>query len=194
MKIQFTFNLIMKQSLGVEPDEAVTAKILENFHTFMEGFVSLPIHFPGTSYHKAVKVLLNISCVVYLNILIKCWICVLFFFLFFFFLSWFLDQAREKITNIIREIIVERRKGKRPQNGDFLDEILGRENLSDEERVSLVMDLLLGGYETTATLLALLIYFLAHSPQALQQLRVLYFPCLSLPILLSPFTKELLWF
>ena len=56
MKMQFTFNLMMKQSLSIGPDEAVTAQILEDFHTFMKGFVSLPIYIPGTSYHKAVKV------------------------------------------------------------------------------------------------------------------------------------------
>ena len=93
------------------------------------------------------------------------------FFGFLFFFGWFF-QARERITSTIKGVIVARRKEKRLQNGDFLDVILARENLSDEERVSLLMDLLLGGYETTATLLALLIYFLADSPQALQQLRV----------------------
>lgn len=131
---RFTFNLMMKQSLSIGPDEAVTAQILEDFHTFMKGFVSLPIYIPGTSYHKAVK-------------------------------------ARERITSTVKGIIEGRRKENRLQNGDFLDVILSKENLTDEERVSLILDLLLGGHETTATLMALLIYFLAHSPQALQQLR-----------------------
>ncbi|RVW78614.1 Cytochrome P450 724B1 [Vitis vinifera] len=110
------------------------AQILEDFHTFMKGFVSLPIYIPGTSYHKAVK-------------------------------------ARERITSTVKGIIEGRRKENWLQNGDFLDVILSKENLTDEERVSLILDLLLGGHETTATLMALLIYFLAHSPQALQQLR-----------------------
>ena len=57
MKMQFTFNLMMKHILSIGPDEAVTAEILGDFHTFMKGFVSLPIHIPGTPYFKAVKVL-----------------------------------------------------------------------------------------------------------------------------------------
>lgn len=88
--------------------------------------------------------------------------------------GWFL-QARERITSTVKGIIEGRRKENWLQNGDFLDVILSKENLTDEERVSLILDLLLGGHETTATLMALLIYFLAHSPQALQQLRVLVF-------------------
>jgi hypothetical protein len=31
-------------------------KILDDFRTYMKGFVSLPLNFPGSSYSKAVKV------------------------------------------------------------------------------------------------------------------------------------------
>lgn len=165
MKMQFTFNLMMKHSLSIGPDEAVTAQILDDFHTFMKGFVSLPIYFPGTAYHKAVKVAtLRETIILFVfNLFVTCA------------MDWFL-QARGRIASTVQRITEERKKEKRLQNGDFLDMILAKENLSDEEKVSLIMDLLLGGYETTATLLALLIYFLAQSPQILQQLRVLILP------------------
>lgn len=58
------------------------------------------------------------------------------------------------------------------KKGDFLDMLLSNDNLSDEERVSLVLDLLLGGYETTSVLMTLSVYFLGLSPLALQQLKV----------------------
>lgn len=45
------------------------------------------------------------------------------------------------------------------------------EELNDEERVSIVMDLLFAGYETTAGLLSLLVYYLAQAPEALEQLK-----------------------
>lgn len=54
--LQFTFNVIVKQLLSIESGEPLASKILEDFLTFMQGFVSLPIYIPGTSYAKAVKV------------------------------------------------------------------------------------------------------------------------------------------
>lgn len=47
---------------------------------------------------------------------------------------------------------------------DFLQVIMSNWKLNDEEIVSVVLDILLGGYETTATLMGLIVYFLAHSP------------------------------
>ncbi|KAK6913043.1 Cytochrome P450 [Dillenia turbinata] len=83
-------------------------------------------------------------------------------------------KARMRICTTIREIIKGRREGNNDvgqTKGDFLDVILSNVNLSDEERVSIVLDLLLGGYETTSTLMSLLVYFLAHSHHALEQLK-----------------------
>ncbi|CAJ1786569.1 unnamed protein product [Sphenostylis stenocarpa] len=83
-------------------------------------------------------------------------------------------QARIRLTAIIKGIIVERRKCNhvRPaQGGDLLNVILSKDNLSTEEMVSLVLDLLFGGYETTAKLLSLIVYFLGGASNALQRLK-----------------------
>lgn len=82
-------------------------------------------------------------------------------------------KARARISRTIREIIEERRKKEGPKRGDFLDEMMDKrsEELNDEERVSIVMDLLFAGYETTAGLLSLLLYYLAQAPEALEQLK-----------------------
>lgn len=61
----------------------------------------------------------------------------------------------------------------RAGEGDFLDVILKKRSLSEEETVSIVLDIMLGGYETTATLLALIVYFLAHAPAVFQKLKVI---------------------
>lgn len=57
------------------------------------------------------------------------------------------------------------------KDGDFLDEMLMKREINDEEKVSVVMDLLFAGYETTAGLLGLLVYFLAKSPKVVEQLK-----------------------
>ncbi|KAH1150288.1 hypothetical protein AAZX31_16G063600 [Glycine max] len=83
-------------------------------------------------------------------------------------------QARIRLSAIIKDIIIERRKcnNVRPmQGGDLLNVILSKKNLSDEEMVSIVLDLLFGGYETTAKLLSLIVYFLGGASNALESLK-----------------------
>ncbi|KAE8021435.1 hypothetical protein FH972_007325 [Carpinus fangiana] len=141
----FALNTMMKQLLSIKPDEPLASKMLKNFETFMRGFVSLPVNIPGTGYANALK-------------------------------------ARARLTSTVEEIIQEREKRSKvgsgvnvddQEAGDFLDVILSkpRSLLNREEVVSLVVDLMLGGYETTATLMSLIVYFLAHSPNALQKLK-----------------------
>ncbi|XP_077252078.1 cytochrome P450, family 724, subfamily A, polypeptide 1 [Tasmannia lanceolata] len=133
---KFSFNVIVKQILSLEPEEPQTTKILEDFLTFMKGLVSFPIYIPGTPYAKAVR-------------------------------------ARARISTTVGVMVDERRKMVEGQEkGDFLDVLLSNTSLSDEEKVSLVLDLLLGGYETTSLLMALAVYFLERSPPALEQLKV----------------------
>lgn len=75
----------------------------------------------------------------------------------------------------MREIIKEKEKEMNVEiarKEDFLDVILSKRRLSDDETVSIVLDILLGGYETTSTLISLIVYFLAHSPVAFESLKV----------------------
>ncbi|KAJ0113604.1 hypothetical protein Patl1_02881 [Pistacia atlantica] len=132
---KFTLNLMVKHLLSIDPEEPLAFKILEDFETYMKGFVSLPIYIPGTAYARAVK-------------------------------------ARERLSLTVREIIREREQDiSRHREGDFLDVILAKRSLSYEETVSVVLDLLLGGYETTATLIALIVYFLGHAPNVFERLK-----------------------
>lgn len=80
-----------------------------------------------------------------------------------------LIQARGRLSTIVKEMIRERRKrglvGGNNNDDDFLQVLMSNNwKLSDEEIVSVVLDIMLGSYETTATLLGLIVYFLAHSP------------------------------
>ncbi|GMI66305.1 cytochrome P450, family 724, subfamily A, polypeptide 1 [Hibiscus trionum] len=137
---KFTFNVIVKQVLGLTPQEPETSKILEDFLTFMKGLISLPIYIPGTPYARAV-------------------------------------QARSRISSTVKAII-EKRRSRRNDDGkiskkssDFLEILLSVDTLSEDEKVSFVLDSLLGGYETTSLLMSMVVHFLSHTPAALQQLK-----------------------
>lgn len=69
------------------------------------------------------------------------------------------EHEEEDMKNAIRE-------------EDFLDAIISNEDLNYEEKVSIVLDILLGGFETSATSLSLVVYFLAKSPNLLHKLKV----------------------
>ncbi|CAL0332990.1 unnamed protein product [Lupinus luteus] len=133
---RFSINVMLKHLLNINPDEPLASKVLGNFENYIEGFVSLPINFPGTKYYKAVK-------------------------------------ARLRLSSIVHDIIKERRKGNMSptEGGDLLNVILSKQNLSDDEMVSVALDLLFGGYETTAKLLSMIVYFLGGAPNALEKLK-----------------------
>ncbi|KAK1282303.1 hypothetical protein QJS10_CPB22g00346 [Acorus calamus] len=134
---KFTFNVIVKQILSLRPDDHEATEILQKFHSFMEGLISMPINLPGTPYAKAIK-------------------------------------ARLEIEDIARVLLHARRKVQTVdanRRTDFLDVLLTYEELSEEEIVSMVMGLLLGGYETTASLLAIIVKFLGDDPKVLNELQ-----------------------
>lgn len=86
-------------------------------------------------------------------------------------------QARSRISSTVKAIIKERRTSSydgnsRKRMSDFLEILLTVDTLSEDEKVSFVLDSLLGGYETTSLLMAMVVFFLSYSDSALQQLKV----------------------
>lgn len=57
---------MVKHLLSVKPEEALASRILEDFQTYMRGFVSLPLNIPGTAYAKAVKVYMYVTFIMYI--------------------------------------------------------------------------------------------------------------------------------
>ncbi|XP_074591709.1 steroid (22S)-hydroxylase-like [Curcuma longa] len=57
---KFTFNLMAKNIMSMEPYEAKTEKLRLEYITFMKGVISAPLNFPGTPYWKALKSRSNI--------------------------------------------------------------------------------------------------------------------------------------
>lgn len=75
--------------------------------------------------------------------------------------------------------IIEERRRRNAENcskkiSDFLEVLLCTDTLSEDEKVSFVLDSLLGGYETTSLLLAMVMFFLSQTAPAVDQLKVTF--------------------
>lgn len=53
--MQFTFNLMAKNIMSMDPGEEETERLRREYITFMKGVVSAPLNLPGTPYWKALK-------------------------------------------------------------------------------------------------------------------------------------------
>ncbi|KAK9060415.1 hypothetical protein SSX86_021119 [Deinandra increscens subsp. villosa] len=148
---KFTFNVIVKQVLGLTPEQPQTARILEDFLTFMRGLISFPLYIPGTPYANAVKARIRISSSV--KQIIK-------------------ERRRNNVIFNNNNNICGNKNNNSQKESDFLEILLGVDTLSEDEKVSFVLDALLGGYETTSILMAIVVHFVAKSPAALEQLKV----------------------
>ncbi|XP_020252374.1 cytochrome P450 90A1 [Asparagus officinalis] len=85
-------------------------------------------------------------------------------------------QARMKVAEKLRGV-VRKRKEERKRNGgeginDMLDELMeAEEGFSEEEMVDFLLALLVAGYETTPTIMTLVVKFLTDNPSALSLLK-----------------------
>ncbi|KAL6596338.1 hypothetical protein ACP70R_047702 [Stipagrostis hirtigluma subsp. patula] len=52
---KFTFNLMAKNIMSMDPGEEETERLRLEYITFMKGVVSAPLNFPGTAYWRALK-------------------------------------------------------------------------------------------------------------------------------------------
>ncbi|CAN8299785.1 unnamed protein product [Cochlearia groenlandica] len=135
----FTLSVMVNQLLSIKPEDPARGYVLQDFLSYMKGFISLPIPLPGTAYTNAIK-------------------------------------ARKRLAARVMGMIKQREGEEEEMNKplrekDYLDAIISNEDLNYEEKVSIVLDILLGGFETSATLLSLVVYFLSISPNNLQKLK-----------------------
>ncbi|KAF8698813.1 hypothetical protein HU200_035072 [Digitaria exilis] len=80
-------------------------------------------------------------------------------------------KARKRISDTMEAFIEERKKNGSSKQGVFLDVLLANKDLSHDDKVAFLLDSLLAGHETTSVLLSILIYFLAKSPNIVEQLK-----------------------
>ncbi|KAL6346374.1 hypothetical protein AAG906_033170 [Vitis piasezkii] len=52
---KFTFNLMAKHIMSLDPGKPETEQLKKEYVTFMKGVVSAPLNFPGTAYRKALQ-------------------------------------------------------------------------------------------------------------------------------------------
>ncbi|XP_074294303.1 cholesterol 22-monohydroxylase CYP90B51-like [Silene latifolia] len=52
---KFTFNLMAKHIMSLDPGEQETEQLKKEYITFMKGVISPPLNFPGTPYRRALK-------------------------------------------------------------------------------------------------------------------------------------------
>lgn len=55
-ELQFTFNLMAKHIMSMDPGMPETEQLKKEYVTFMKGVVSAPLNLPGTAYRKALQV------------------------------------------------------------------------------------------------------------------------------------------
>ncbi|KAL4568938.1 hypothetical protein LXL04_024559 [Taraxacum kok-saghyz] len=148
---KFTFNLMAKHIMSLEPGKPETEQLKKEYVTFMKGVVSAPLNFPGTAYRKALK-----------------------------FHARFDDHSNKSRSTILKfiEMRMEERIQKLQEGNDLErleDDLLGwvlkNSNLSKEQVLDLVLSLLFAGHETSSVSIALAIYFLETCPKAVHQLR-----------------------
>ncbi|KAG0455139.1 hypothetical protein HPP92_024431 [Vanilla planifolia] len=87
-------------------------------------------------------------------------------------------KARHQILDILRGMRQREnrmREKEEKEKKDFLDMLLADENLAEENVLSLMLDLLLGGYETTAMLIAIAVKYLSENPEMLNELKLTRF-------------------
>ncbi|XP_021907863.1 beta-amyrin 11-oxidase-like [Carica papaya] len=116
-------------------------EIGQYYACLLKGFKAQPFNIPGTTYYRAV-------------------------------------QCRRKLMEIFRLKLEKRKENQKgdQENKDLMDVLMqikdgDGKQLSDEEVLDNIVTLFLGGFETTATVSAWAMYYLAKNPEILQRLR-----------------------
>ncbi|XP_020103827.1 cytochrome P450 90B1-like isoform X2 [Ananas comosus] len=140
---KFTFNLMAKSIMSMDPGEAETEKLRREYITFMKGIVSPPLNFPGTPYSKALKSRTTI-----------------------------LSAIERKMEERTKKTTGENFEGVKDDD-DLLGWALKQSNFSKEQILDLLLSMLFAGHETSSVALALAIFFLEGCPEAVRKLRVI---------------------
>ncbi|XP_010558250.1 PREDICTED: cytochrome P450 90B1 isoform X2 [Tarenaya hassleriana] len=141
---KFTFNLMAKHIMSMDPGEEETEQLKKEYVTFMKGVVSAPLNLPGTAYRKALQSRSTI---------LK-----------------FIEGKMEERKGKMEEEGGGEEKEQR-MDDDLMGWVLKHSNLSTEQILDLILSLLFAGHETSSVAIALSIFFLQACPKAVQQLR-----------------------
>ncbi|XP_010503731.1 PREDICTED: cytochrome P450 90B1 [Camelina sativa] len=156
---KFTFNLMAKHIMSMDPGEEETEQLKKEYVTFMKGVVSAPLNLPGTAYRKALQSRATI---------LK-------------FIERKMEDRKSEIKEEDQEEEVRREDEaeisksdhvrKQRTDDDLLGWVLKHSNLSTEQILDLILSLLFAGHETSSVAIALAIFFLQACPKAVEELR-----------------------
>ncbi|KAI4325481.1 hypothetical protein MLD38_030878 [Melastoma candidum] len=144
---KFTFDLMAKHIMSLDPGEPETEQLKKEYVTFMKGVVSAPINLPGTAYRKALK-----SRAAILR-----------------FIERKMEERKSKMTTNTNE--VGKGEEEEEEDRDLLGWTVNHSSLSTEQILDLILSLLFAGHETSSVALSLAIYFLQACPAAVAQLK-----------------------
>ncbi|KAI4381704.1 hypothetical protein MLD38_007756 [Melastoma candidum] len=139
---KFTFDLMAKHIMSLDPGEVETEQLKKEYVTFMKGVVSAPLNLPGTAYRKALKSRATI-------------------------LRFLERKMEERKKRMKMKMEIEEEE----EDRDLLGWTLKHSSLSTEQILDLILSLLFAGHETSSVALSLAIYFLQGCPAAIAQLK-----------------------
>ncbi|KAH9300968.1 hypothetical protein KI387_012551, partial [Taxus chinensis] len=84
---------------------------------------------------------------------------------------WKALKSRANILEAVKKKMEERRSNPGMKIQDLLSTVMEEGNLSTEQTMDLILNLLFAGHETSSVALTLALFFLARSPQSTKQLR-----------------------
>ncbi|KAI4386752.1 hypothetical protein MLD38_004659 [Melastoma candidum] len=147
---KFTFDLMAKHIMSLDPGEVETEQLKKEYVTFMKGVVSAPLNLPGTAYWKALKSRATILR----------------------FLERKMEERKKRMK--MKTKTEEGRASEEEEeeeDRDLLGWTLKHSSLSTEQILDLILSLLFAGHETSSVALSLAIYFLQGCPAAIAQLK-----------------------
>ncbi|KAH6559189.1 hypothetical protein KP509_1Z024300 [Ceratopteris richardii] len=81
-------------------------------------------------------------------------------------------QSRSKILETVKRVLKERSQQSKGTYNDLLESVTRSGNLSTEQILDVVLNMIFGGYETSTVALTLALKFLADAPAVVEELRV----------------------
>lgn len=137
---KITFELTLKQLLSFDPGQW-SENLRKEYLQLIDGFFSLPVPLPFTTYGKALKARAKVAEELRLVVL---------------------KRRRDSESSDHYDMLAALLNEKSTTTSD---------GLSDDHIIDLLLSLLVAGYETTSTIMTLAVKFLTETPDALAQLK-----------------------
>lgn len=175
--LQFSFGVGILAIFG-HLDSHYRDELKKNYCLVDQGYNSFPISIPGTSYKKAhlVSKIVRLQQSIQFNYIVLSKVTFLIDLSTFFLCLLGSLQARKRLTNILGDIICER-KEKKSLEKDLLGCLLNSKDekgeiLTDDQIADNVIGVLFAAQDTTASVMAWIVKYLHDNPKLLEAVKV----------------------